>query len=103
VALRGSGIASAREAEQTLLHEYVHHFLLQNYARGYPGWLIEGVAEFFMTADFERDGIIVGAPNPGRLQVLSTQPWIPVSQLLGKPPLAVSAAAMARYYASPGG
>jgi hypothetical protein len=82
VALLGSGSAGS----QTLLHEYVHHFVLQNHARGFPAWLMEGVAEFFMTADFQRDRILVGMPNEGRAYVLANQAWLRMARLLEKRP-----------------
>jgi hypothetical protein len=47
------------EADVVLFHEYVHHFMLQHFSVAYPGWFVEGYAEFFSNTRFERDGSIV--------------------------------------------
>jgi Flp pilus assembly protein TadD len=39
-----------------LLHEYAHHFMLQNYQAAFPAWFVEGFAEFNSTARFRGDG-----------------------------------------------
>jgi tetratricopeptide (TPR) repeat protein len=39
-----------------LLHEYAHHFLISTNPREMPRWLSEGAAEFFASAQFEKDG-----------------------------------------------
>ncbi len=50
--------------ENILLHEYAHHMLLSNVDQIYPGWASEGMAEFFSTVNFNRDGSLTfGAPN----------------------------------------
>ena len=55
------------EAENVLNHEYTHHMLLANMDQFYPGWLTEGMAEFFMTAQFNKKGdVTIGAPNLAR-------------------------------------
>jgi len=53
-------------SEDTVLHEYVHHFMLQHYPGAYPAWLVEGYAEYFMTAEIEDRKILVGSPNGAR-------------------------------------
>jgi tetratricopeptide (TPR) repeat protein len=50
-------------AQTVLLHEYSHHFMLQNFPGAYPAWFIEGFAEFNSSASFERDGSV----NIGRI------------------------------------
>jgi tetratricopeptide (TPR) repeat protein len=52
------------EFEQiVLLHEYAHHFMLQNFPGAFPAWLIEGFAEFNSTARFDKDGSVgLGLP-----------------------------------------
>jgi len=47
------------EADVVLFHEYMHHFMLQHFSTAYPPWFIEGYAELFANARFERDGSIV--------------------------------------------
>lgn len=57
----------ALDPQHVLLHEYTHHILLSNADQFYPGWASEGLAEFFMTAIFNRDGSITfGAPEMSR-------------------------------------
>ena len=71
-------------ADDTVLHEYVHHFMLQHYPGAYPAWLIEGYAEYFMTANFEDRKILVGAPNGGRVSALLNGSWVSSRDLLTK-------------------
>jgi hypothetical protein len=61
---RGGSSDAADNTEQiVLLHEYAHHFMMQNYPGAFPAWLIEGYAEFHSTASFEKDGSIgIGLP-----------------------------------------
>ena len=44
--------------EVILFHEYAHHFMFQNFTAAYPGWFVEGYAEFYATARIEPDGTI---------------------------------------------
>jgi len=71
-------------ADDTVLHEYVHHFMLQHYPGAYPAWLIEGYAEYFMTANFEDRKILIGAPNGGRVSALLNGSWVSSRDLLSK-------------------
>ena len=50
------------ERGYVIRHEYVHHFMLQHFPFAYPSWVIEGYAEYFMTAHFEPDAVLVGRP-----------------------------------------
>ena len=52
---RGSG-----NGQRFLFHEYVHHFMLQNFSAAYPAWLMEGYAEYFGATRIEPDRIEVG-------------------------------------------
>lgn len=50
-----------------LLHEYAHHFLISNSRFPQPRWVSEGGAEFFASAEFDRDGgINIGMPAAHR-------------------------------------
>jgi hypothetical protein len=71
-------------AEDTVLHEYVHHFMLQHYPGAYPAWLVEGYAEYFMTANIEDKKILVGAPNGSRVSGLLNGSWVSSRDLLTK-------------------
>ncbi|MDB5454849.1 MAG: hypothetical protein JWP92_434 [Caulobacter sp.] len=79
------GIRTAGDSEDdVVLHEYVHHFMRQNYPAAYPAWLTEGYAEYFMTAKLEPTVREVGRFNPGRANALLLQPWIPLRDLMNK-------------------
>lgn len=95
----GSGVAgfyAAREEEifavalrggmgdDVLLHEYAHHFMMQNFAYSYPAWFVEGFAEYFMTAEITDDRIVVGKYNEMRGSWLRGTSWISMKDLLAK-------------------
>lgn len=71
-------------ADDVVLHEYVHHFMLQHYPGVYPAWLVEGYAEYFMTANFEDKKVLVGAPNGARVSNLLNGSWVSSRDLLTK-------------------
>jgi tetratricopeptide (TPR) repeat protein len=74
---RGGSSDAADNSEQiVLLHEYAHHFMMQNYTGAFPAWLIEGYAEFHSTAAFEKDGGVgLGLPaNHRAFGLLGTAP-----------------------------
>jgi tetratricopeptide (TPR) repeat protein len=75
VAVRGDG-------ESTLLHEYAHHFFFQHFSAYYPGWLVEGLAEYVSTARIWPDRIQVGAHDEGRASWLTNVQWLPMDVLL---------------------
>lgn len=78
VAIRGDG-------EETLLHEYFHHFSHQaGRLTAAPGWLIEGLAEYYMTADIRSDRVTIGGFDEGRAYALNTFTLLPWSDLLTK-------------------
>lgn len=70
--------------DDVLLHEYAHHFMLQNYANSYPAWFVEGFAEYFGTVDIQADKIVVGNFNRNRGDWLRNSSWLMMSELLGK-------------------
>jgi len=84
VAMRGR----AREAEtdDTLLHEYVHHFMKQYFNYAYAPWLVEGYAEYFMTTQFKGESILIGQLNTNRASWLMNANWMPLSELITKAP-----------------
>jgi tetratricopeptide (TPR) repeat protein len=73
-------------AEDILLHEYAHHMLLSNNDQFLPTWANEGMAEFFMSAEFKDDGsIIMGAPNGSRyFSMTSMNRWTARQLLLSE-------------------
>lgn len=73
--------------DQFLFHEYTHHFMYEYFPAAYPAWLVEGWAEYFMTAEFERNGdVTVGGYNPMRAHTIFNQRWLPAEQLLRQRP-----------------
>ncbi len=72
-----------RGEDFVLLHEYVHHFMMQNFRTGYPAWFVEGFAEYYMTAELTPNRVMLGKPTQGRTDWLYG-PWIPLSDLLTK-------------------
>jgi tetratricopeptide (TPR) repeat protein len=69
--------------DDTIFHEYVHHFMLQHRPYGYPSWLIEGWAEYFMTTDIKPDRIDVGLFSEMRASSLGDH-WLPYQDVLRK-------------------
>lgn len=45
-------------ADTVFFHEYAHHIMLQHNDGPLPKWLVEGFAEFYSTAKFEKDGAV---------------------------------------------
>ena len=67
----------------TLFHEYAHHFMLQYFPAGYPAWYVEGFAEYVATADFRSDILEFGRYNDNRSLWLSDKSrWIPYEHIL---------------------
>lgn len=76
-------IEADKSAEQYLLHEYAHHFMLGSLGTvAYPAWYVEGFAEYFMTARFEPTRIEFGDVNKGRASWLVYADWLPLDKLL---------------------
>ena len=75
VAIRG-------ENDEVLLHEYVHHFMLGSAPAAYPGWFVEGFAEYYMTADIDGGEIKLGGFSDNRAYWLFNGTWIPLEMLL---------------------
>lgn len=76
--------ASVRDdKDYVVLHEYVHHFMMQHFPFAYPSWVVEGYAEYFMTARFEKDAVLVGHPMRA---TASGARDMPLSRLLTESP-----------------
>lgn len=75
-----------RRNMRTLLHEYAHHFMLQNFATGYPAWLVEGYAEYFGTADVDSRQITIGMADANRQAWLGSADWLPLRDILTRHP-----------------
>lgn len=68
----------------TVLHEYAHHFMLASSAAAYPGWYVEGFAEYFMTAKFQPTRVEFGYYNNIRVAWLSRGNWLPLEKVLAR-------------------
>lgn len=76
VALRTSG-------DETLRHEYGHHFMYRNFPGSYPAWFREGFAEFFSTATVTASGrATVGRSPASSIQALHNIRWLPMDRVL---------------------
>jgi len=85
-------------AETVLFHEYTHHFMLEYFPAGYPGWLVEGYAEYFSTVQVTPEFIEIGRYNDLRAATLTRIPWMPLDQLMRSPSWQVSGRQREAYY-----
>jgi tetratricopeptide (TPR) repeat protein len=70
-------------AQYVMYHEYTHHMLLSNQDVIYPGWLTEGMAEFFATVIVNDDGSLTFGSTPAHRESSITAPnRLSVKQLL---------------------
>lgn len=66
-------------------HEYAHVVLRAASLSGkahLPGWLEEGLAEFFSTVHISNNRCEIGGDIRGHLQTLRSRTWMPISRLL---------------------
>lgn len=73
------------QAEKIAYHEYVHTMLRLNFTR-LPGWLDEGLSDFYANTRFENDKVYIGAPSPEYLRLLQSQDPFPLKALLNPKP-----------------
>jgi Flp pilus assembly protein TadD len=73
--------------DDVVFHEYAHHFMLLYLPGRYPGWYVEGFAEYFAPIDMKDGSFVVGGVNQGRAATLLNEKWIPIEDLLNKRPL----------------
>jgi AcrR family transcriptional regulator len=79
VAIRARGDG---DKDDTIFHEYAHHFMMQYLAGSYPGWLVEGFAEYYMTARLKPTSFEIGTFNSGRAYTLLSGSWTPTDVVL---------------------
>lgn len=71
------------DSQQTLFHEYSHHFMKRYVTAAFPAWFIEGFAEYYSTVDFDKQGrALIGKPARRRAYGLIELPKLPVEKLL---------------------
>lgn len=90
---------ASEKQNEILLHEYAHHFMLQNARAAYPAWYIEGFAEYFMTAKFAKDSIDIGRFSTRRTDWLVHARWLPWERVLGGTSAGLTGEGQAMYYA----
>jgi hypothetical protein len=77
-------------AQQVLFHEYSHHFMKRHLRVAFPGWFIEGFAEYYSTVDFDKEGrAMIGQPAYRRAYGLLMLPKMPAERVLLEPPSAM--------------
>lgn len=70
------------EDSVTLKHEYVHHFMLQNFPGAYPAWMVEGYAEYYSTTRIKGAFVEVGRVNDWRSSELRNGQWLKIADVL---------------------
>ncbi|MGH9618559.1 MAG: tetratricopeptide repeat protein [Bryobacteraceae bacterium] len=69
------------EHYRAAIHEYTH-LIVEHLGLHLPIWQNEGLADFYSSLESKGNKAEVGAPLPGRVMILRTQPWLPLSVLL---------------------
>lgn len=85
--------------EDTLLHEYVHHVMRQNFPVAAPAWFTEGVANYYMTAKVDDRETRVGYRDDWRIATLNQYSWMPIETMLTRRALSANRDQMAVFYA----
>ena len=73
--------SASSEHYPVAVHEYTHLMIHQS-GMELPPWLNEGLAELYSSLEPRGEKILVGQVIPARLQVLRSEPWIPLAALL---------------------
>jgi hypothetical protein len=70
-------------ALEVLFHEYAH-LMVSNVAMNLPVWLSEGLAEYYSTYEYRRDGreALIGKPIDRHLQLLGEKTLLPLRELI---------------------
>tara|TARA_R110002051_G_scaffold133132_1_gene206601 strand:+ start:5888 stop:7456 length:1569 start_codon:yes stop_codon:yes gene_type:complete len=88
------------EGDRTLFHEYGHHFMLANMPGAYPGWFVEGFAEYHATAEVTSDRARIGMHSRGRMNSLvQSNSWVPMEAVLGSRSAQLTSGQGPGYYA----
>ncbi|MGH6952393.1 MAG: tetratricopeptide repeat-containing protein [Vitreimonas sp.] len=85
--------------QDTLYHEYAHHFMFQHFANAYPAWYVEGFAEFMSTAVMGSERIELGRGSEGRAYALRNEQWMPIERLISVAPRELSGDERNLFYA----
>lgn len=98
-AIRSDGGRGSVSQDDTVLHEYVHHFMLQYFPNAYPSWLVEGLAEYYSVVDLTPKKVVIGTPNQSRSYSLFSGRWVSMPDLLGKRPSELKGEEIFSFYA----
>jgi tetratricopeptide (TPR) repeat protein len=91
---------AGRDNERVLFHEYAHHFMAQELSSAYPPWLVEGYADYFMSAQITPTQVTFGLPDHDRTSgMLQPGRWIPLLDVLAKRPIDFEGPRVQQYYA----
>lgn len=90
---------SMAEGDHTLLHEYFHHLSIATGGLGsYPGWLVEGLAEYYATAEVLQSRVTLGGYEDNTAYWLANSNWIPLETLLTERPSVINTSSVAPTY-----
>ncbi len=88
------------DSDNTLFHEYGHHYMFQYHNAAYPGWFVEGFAEYFAPSEMGIRRVRYGLYRPGRIYSLEdTNGWVPMEDVLRSRLTGNSVRRGAAYYA----
>jgi len=87
------------EGNHILFHEYAHHFMRQTTVNAYPGWYVEGFAEYFATVRFTARKIDIGNFSASRAYSIVQGNWLPMERIFAAGPEGLNREQMALYYA----
>lgn len=77
----------ASQSQQTLFHEYAHHFMIRYFGAAFPAWFVEGFAEYYSTTEFTAKGQYrIGMPAHARADSLLNMAPIAAEKLLSQQP-----------------
>lgn len=69
------------DADDTAFHEYTHYFQQAHFPASYPGWVIEGYAQYLQTIRIDPDAIVVGHGAQTLTNRLKAS-WLPWDEVL---------------------
>lgn len=100
VAMRDvGGIADSTIGDDFVLHEYVHHFMMQYHKAAYPAWLIEGYAEYYATVDLAPKRVTIGGASAMRAYSITSPAWLGMDKVLSSRPSDLSSSEKDGFYA----
>jgi Flp pilus assembly protein TadD len=68
--------------QQVFFHEYAHHLKLSEATAAIPTWAVEGFAEFFASAEINKDGSVTIGKNPPYRWIQDSHS-LPIEQMVG--------------------